>query len=83
MRNEFLVMSGKPRKSSGSIGNIREDVLKRCRREYFDSGMVMTEYLMNYGKDLTVDEKKWLLDWGGENTLFKVNKKGEIVKKKF
>lgn len=67
--------------------NDKPSILERVQRiskikeDYRKSDVVMSEYLRTYDGDLTVVEKRFLLNWAGEDDLMMVTDDGEIVVK--
>lgn len=55
--------------------------VEKYKKEYMKSDVVMSEFLRSYN-DLTVDEKRELLHWAGEDDLMEVTDDGDVVVKK-
>lgn len=54
--------------------------LKKVKETYYNSGLVMSEFLRSYS-GLTVEQKRELLQWSGEDIFMRVLDDGEIVRK--
>lgn len=63
--------------------NVRMDVIIQAEKDYYDSPVVMSEFLRTYDVDLTVAEKRYLLDWDGEEEYMVVTDEGVIVNRNY
>lgn len=55
--------------------------VEKYKKEYMKSDVVMSEFLRSCD-DLTVDEKREMLHWAGEDDLMEVTDDGDVVVKK-
>lgn len=55
--------------------------LEKYKEEYKESDVLMSEFLRSCD-DLTVDEKRELLHWAGDDDLMEVTDDGDVVVKK-
>lgn len=61
-----------PRECYKKVGNkmIRECIVKSVKEDYIEnSDVVMSEYLRSCDLDLTIEEKRYLLEWAGEDDV--------------
>lgn len=61
-----------------NIYNLRDHILEAAQKDYDVSGIVMSEYLRTCDLALTVEEKRYLLAWAGDNEFMRVTDDGEI-----
>ena len=73
---------GRPSTSELNMANLREDVLYRCRYQYFQNDLPMHIFIKRYVLRLTIDEIRRLLDWSGDSTDWYVTAYKEIVARK-
>lgn len=73
---------GRPSTSELNMANLRDDVLYRCRYQYFQNDLPMRIFIKQYVLKLTIDEIRWLLDWSGDGNDWDVTAYKEIVERK-
>lgn len=73
---------GRPSTSELNMVNLRDDVLYRCRYQYFQNDLPMHIFIKQYVLKLTIDEIRWLLDWSGDGNNWDVTAYKEIVERK-
>lgn len=61
------------------LDNCSDTVINRVKKEYEDSEVIMSEYLRSCPYNLTVEEKRYLINWAGEEDFVEVLDNGKIV----
>lgn len=59
---------------------IRTDIINKCKEDYWNTGWcIMSEYLRQCPYELTAAEKRYLLEYAGEEDYVMVDDKGQII----
>ena len=61
------------------LDNCSDTVINRVKKEYETSEVTMSEYLRSCSYYLTVKEKRYLINWAGEEDFVEVLDNGKIV----
>lgn len=61
------------------LDNCSDTVINRVKKEYEASEVIMSEYLKSCPYNLTVEEKRYLINWAGVDDFIEVLDNGKIV----
>lgn len=60
---------------------IRDYIIEAVKEDYHNADVIMSAYLRTCDLDLSVEEKRYLLAWAGDDEFMTVTDDGEIVDK--